>query len=74
MVNHNISQQTARQEKPVGSSRQRLKNHAVKTLCPVHVVTFTLISILATDYIQKRTGKALLFSFEYNLSPNLISK
>jgi hypothetical protein len=33
-----------------------------------------LISILATDYIQKRRGQALLFSFEYNLSPNLISK
>jgi hypothetical protein len=29
---------------------------------------------LATDYIQKRRGQALLFSFEYNLSPNLISK
>ena len=43
-------------------------------LCPIHVVTFTLISNLATDYIQKRTGQALLFSFEYNLSPNLISK
>ena len=37
-------------------------------------VTFTLISNLATDFIQKRTGQALLFSFEYNLSPNLISK
>ena len=24
-------------------------------ICPIHVVTFTLISILATDYIQKRT-------------------
>ena len=44
------------------------------TSCPIHVVTFTLISNLATDYIQKRTGQALLFSFEYNLSPNLISK
>ena len=38
----------------------------------VHVVTFTLISILVTDYtwinyIQKRRGQALLFSFEYNL-------
>ena len=43
-------------------------------LCPIHVVTCTLISNLATDYIQKRTGQALLFSFEYNLSPNLISK
>ena len=42
--------------------------------CPIHVVTFTLISILVTDYIQKRRGQALLFSFEYNLSPNLISK
>jgi hypothetical protein len=26
--------------------------------CPIHVVTFTLISILATDYIQKRRGQA----------------
>ena len=43
-------------------------------LCPIHVVTFSLISILATDYIQKRRGQALLFSFEYNLLPNLISK
>ena len=42
-------------------------------LCPIHVVTFTLISNLATDCIQKRTGQALLFFFEYNLSPNLIS-
>ena len=45
-----------------------------RPLCPIHVVTFTLISILATDYIQKRRGQALLFSFEYNLSPNLITK
>ena len=43
-------------------------------LCPIHVVTFTLISNLATDYIQKRTGQALFFSFEYNLSPSLIPK
>ena len=41
---------------------------------PIHVVTFTLISNLATDYIQKRGGEPGLFSFEYNLSPNLISK
>ena len=32
-----------------------------------------VISILVTDYIQKRRGQALLFSFEYNLLPNLIS-
>jgi hypothetical protein len=37
-----------------------------------------LISILVTDYIKKRRGQALLsspllFSFEYNLLPNLIS-
>ena len=31
------------------------------------------ISILVTDYIQKRRGQALLFSSEYNLLPNLIS-
>ena len=33
-------------------------------LCPIHVVTFTLISNLATDYIQKRRGEPGLFSFE----------
>ena len=38
------------------------------------VVTFTLTSILATDYIQRRRGQALLFSFEHDLSPNQISK
>ena len=27
-------------------------------LCPIHLVTFTLISILVTDYIQKRRGQA----------------
>ena len=32
-----------------------------------------LISILVTDYIQKRRGLALLFSFGYNLLPTLIS-
>ena len=32
-----------------------------------------LISILVTDYIQKRRGQALHFSFEYNLLPILIS-
>ena len=32
---------------------------------PVQVVTFTLISILVTDYIQNRRGQALLFSFIY---------
>ena len=26
-------------------------------LCPIHVVTFTLISILVSDYIQKRRGQ-----------------
>ena len=29
--------------------------------CPIHVVTFTLLSNLATNYIQKRTGHTLLF-------------
>ena len=43
-------------------------------ICPIHVVTFTLISHLATDFIQKRRSQALLFSFMYNLSPSLISK
>ena len=43
-------------------------------LCPIHVVTFTLTLNLATDCIQKRRGEPSLFSFEYNLSPNLISK
>ena len=32
-----------------------------------------LISIFLIDYIQKRRCQALLFSFEYNLLPNLIS-
>ena len=32
----------------------------ILTICPIHVVTFNLISILATDYIQKRRGQALL--------------
>ena len=44
-----------------------------RTWCLVHVVVKKLISILVTDYIQKRTGQALLFSFEYNLLQNLIS-
>ena len=42
-------------------------------LCPIHVVTFMSIHILATDYIQKRRGEPGLFSFEYSMSPNLIS-
>ena len=37
------------------------------------IITFTLISNLATDYMQKRRGEPGLFSFEYNLLPNLIS-
>ena len=41
--------------------------------CPIHVDTFTLISNLATDYIQKRRWEPGLFSFEYNLLPKLIS-
>ena len=40
-----------------------LKKNCV-LLCPIHVVTFTLISNLATDYIQKRRGEPGLFSFE----------
>ena len=35
--------------------------------CLVHVVHDNLISILVIDYIQKRRGQALLFSFEYKL-------
>ena len=46
----------------------------LKNLCLVHVVVKNLLSILVTDYTQKRRGQALLFSFEYNLLPNLISK
>jgi hypothetical protein len=34
---------------------------------PIHVVTFMLISNLATDYIQKRKGEPGLFSFEYDV-------
>ena len=52
----------------------RISIYDAQYLCPIHVVTFTLISNLATDYIQKRRGDPGLFSFEYNLSPNLISK
>ena len=40
--------------------------------CTIHVVTLTLISNLATDYVQKRRGEPGLFSFGYNLSPKLI--
>ena len=36
--------------------------------------TTYLRPILVTDYVQKRRGQAVLFSFEYNLLPNLISK
>ena len=43
-------------------------------LFPIHVVTFTLISNLATDYIQKKRREPGLFSFEYNLLTKLISK
>ena len=39
---------------------------------PSHVVTFTLISNLVTDFIQKRRAEPGLFSFEYNPSPKLI--
>ena len=39
----------------------------------VDAYALSMLSILATDYIQKRRGQALLFSFEYNLLPNLIS-
>ena len=52
----------------------RISIYDAQYLCPLHVVTFTLISNLATDYIQKRRGDPGLFSFEYNLSTNLISK
>ena len=45
-----------------------------RALCPIHVVTCTLISNLVTDYIQKRRGEPGLFSFEFNLLPKLISK
>ena len=30
----------------------------------MYVVTFTLLSILVTDYTQKKRGQAHLFSFE----------
>ena len=45
------------------------KNEPKQVLCPIHVVTFTWILLLATYYIQKRRGQTLLFSFEYNLLP-----
>jgi hypothetical protein len=34
----------------------------------------SLILILVTDYIQKRRGQAFLFSYEYNLLPNWITR
>ena len=43
------------------------------TLMPGPCSGKNLISILVTDFIQKRRGQALLFSFEYNLLPNLIT-
>ena len=33
-------------------------------LCSIHVVTFTLISNLMTDYIQKRRGEPGLAKFD----------
>mgnify|MGYP007022696262 CR=1 FL=1 len=51
-------------------SHEKNKTKNIRVLCPIHVVTFTLISNLATDHIQKRRGEPGLFSFEYNLSPN----
>ena len=41
--------------------------------CPIHVVTFTLISNLATDYIQKRRGEPGLFSLEYTVFSHIVS-
>ena len=40
--------------------------------CPIHVVTFTLISSLSTDYIQKRRREPGLFSFYYCM-PGIIT-
>ena len=37
-------------------------------LCPIHVVTFNLISNLVTDYIQKRRGEPGLFSLDLSRS------
>ena len=34
-------------------------------ICPIHVVTFTLISILVTDYIQKRRGQARHYNLRF---------
>ena len=56
-----------------------MRNHPLKTfasifdrlgnsktlLCPIHVVTFTLISNLATDYIQMRRGEPWLSKSDY---------
>ena len=50
----------------VGNQQNPKQNWAY---CPIHVVSFTLISNLVTDYIQKRRRQPGLFSFEYNLSP-----
>ena len=43
-------------------------------ICPIQMVSFTLISNSATNYIQKRRGEPGVFSFEYNLLQKLISK
>ena len=56
------------------SDLKKIANYWPSTFKSSHVVNFTLISNLATDYIQKRRGKSGLFSFECNLSPKLISK
>ena len=42
---------------PMKSQQSQL----IQKYCPIHVVTFTLISNLVTDYIQKRRGESGLF-------------
>ena len=51
----------------------KIRSNEIGIRWELPVVTFTLMSILATNYIQKRRGQALFFSFEYNLLPNSIS-
>ena len=45
----------------------------VATHMPGPCIGKNLISNLVTDYIRKRRDQELLFSFEYNLLPNLVS-
>ena len=53
------SSQTA--HKPLFKPVWKRSQEALRATCPIHVVTFTLISNLATDCIQKRREEARFF-------------